>query len=52
MFMKTVFIKEELEMEEFKVSDLPEIVAEKYDDIAKEVVEAISNVMTTILYKS
>lgn len=37
---------------EYKISDLPELVIEKYDDIPADVVKAISPVMMTILYKS
>ncbi len=39
-------------MDDFKVSDLSQLVSEKYDDIPAEVIKSISGVMMTILYKS
>lgn len=38
-------------MSEYKVSDLPKLVLEKYDDIPENVVNIMSSIMMTMLYK-
>lgn len=39
-------------MEDFKVSDLPELVIQTYNDLPTETIKAISSVMITMLYKA